>query len=156
MPVKPSPNLPEIQSIYWYPSTCFFEGTVLSEGRGTDNHSRFLAIHRYPKTCINSHPTDATAPKNPKLKGQVCYGWNLSRTPNEVLKKVDNQIQLKYLLKLTNCFPIKTLSFFLSSKKENIQPTDYFFNKLAGNAALMQQIKEGKTEDELAKVGSHN
>ena len=36
LPVKPSPNLPSIQSIYWYPSTCFFEGTVLSEGRGTD------------------------------------------------------------------------------------------------------------------------
>src|SRR4051812_40364274 len=35
LPVKPSPNLPEIQSVYWYPSTCFFEGTVLSEGRGT-------------------------------------------------------------------------------------------------------------------------
>ena len=36
LPVKPSPNLPDMQSIYWYPSTCFFEGTVLSEGRGTD------------------------------------------------------------------------------------------------------------------------
>src|ERR1700730_17109973 len=36
LPVRPSPNLPEIQSIYWYPSTCLFEGTALSEGRGTD------------------------------------------------------------------------------------------------------------------------
>ncbi|HRF20225.1 MAG TPA: DUF1343 domain-containing protein, partial [Chitinophagaceae bacterium] len=36
LPIKPSPNLPNIQSIYLYPSTCFFEGTVLSEGRGTD------------------------------------------------------------------------------------------------------------------------
>lgn len=49
LPVKPSPNLPSIQSIYWYPSTCFFEGTVLSEGRGTDKPFKYSAILHFQK-----------------------------------------------------------------------------------------------------------
>jgi uncharacterized protein YbbC (DUF1343 family) len=49
LPVKPSPNLPNMQAIYLYPSTCLFEGTALSEGRGTDKHSRYLVILIFQK-----------------------------------------------------------------------------------------------------------
>lgn len=148
LPVKPSPNLPDMQSIYWYPSTCFFEGTVLSEGRGTDHPFQIFGHPSLPKTLYQFTPTSRDGAKEPKLKNQVSYGWNLHGPVAEVLQKVDNKLQLKYLLDAYKLFPDKA-SFFLISKKENIQPTDYFFNKLAGNATLMQQIKDGQTEAQI-------
>lgn len=148
LPVKPSPNLPEIQSIYWYPSTCFFEGTVLSEGRGTDKPFQVFGHPSLPKNLYSFTPAPRDGAKEPKLKGQLCYGWNLSGTPEQVLEKVDNQIQLEWLMMAYKLFPEKE-KFFLTSKKENIQPTDYFFNKLAGNAKLMEQIRSGATEQAI-------
>lgn len=146
LPVKPSPNLPEIQSIYCYPSTCFFEGTVLSEGRGTDKPFQIFGHPSLPKNLYQFTPATREGAKEPKLKNQVCYGWNLSGTPEEVLKKVNNHIQLKYLLDAYKLFPDKE-AFFIKPKSGNIDES--FFNKLAGNATLMQQIKDGKTEAEI-------
>jgi uncharacterized protein YbbC (DUF1343 family) len=150
LPVKPSPNLPEIQSIYWYPSTCFFEGTVLSEGRGTDKPFQIFGHPSLPSALFRFKPTSREGAKEPKLKDKVCYGWNLSGTPEEVLKKVDNKIQLQYLMTSYQLFPDKE-NYFLTSKKTNIKPEDYFFNKLAGNATLMQQIKKGTSEKDIRK-----
>src|SRR6476620_6104469 len=107
LPVKPSPNLPEIQSIYWYPSTCFFEGTVISEGRGTDKPFQIFGHPSLPKNLYQFTPTSREGAKEPKLKDQLCYGWNVSGTPKEVLKKVDNKIQLGYLLNAYKLFPEK-------------------------------------------------
>lgn len=148
LPVKPSPNLPEIQSIYWYPSTCFFEGTVLSEGRGTDKPFQVFGHPSLPKNLYSFKPTSRDGAKEPKLKDQLCYGWNLSGTPEQVLEKVGTEIQLEWLILAYQLFPDKE-KFFLTSKKENIRPEDYFFNKLAGNATLMQQIRSGATEQTI-------
>ncbi|MBD0289458.1 MAG: DUF1343 domain-containing protein [Flavisolibacter sp.] len=150
LPVKPSPNLPEIQSIYWYPSTCFFEGTVLSEGRGTDKPFQIFGHPSLPKNLYSFTPTSREGAKEPKLKDQVCYGWNVSGTPDEVLEKIDNSIQLNWLLAAYKMFPDKN-NFFLAPKKENLTETDFFFNKLAGNATLMQQIKKGIPESDIRK-----
>lgn len=150
LPVKPSPNLPDIQSIYWYASTCFFEGTVLSEGRGTDKPFQIFGHPSLPKNLYQFTPTSRDGAKEPKHKDKNCYGWNVSGTPEQVLKKVDNKIQLSWLLNAYKAFPDKK-SFFLSAKKEKLQETDYFFNKLAGNASLMQQVKSGKSEKEIRK-----
>lgn len=150
LPVKPSPNLPDIQSIYWYPSTCFFEGTVLSEGRGTEKPFQIFGHPSLPKNLYRFTPVSREGAKEPKLKNQVCYGWNLSGTPKEVLKKVDNRMQLSWLILAYKLFPNKD-SFFLSAKKEKLTETDYFFNKLAGNATLMQQIKQGVSEAAIRK-----
>jgi uncharacterized protein YbbC (DUF1343 family) len=139
LPVRPSPNLPEIQSIYLYPSTCFFEGTVLSEGRGTDKPFQIFGHPSLPKTLTTFTPTSRDGAKNPKLKDKLCYGWNLSGTTEETLEKVNNRIQLKWLLEAYRLFPQKD-SFFLKNN---------FFNLLAGNDILMKQIKEGKTETEI-------
>ena len=148
LPVKPSPNLPDIQSIYWYPSTCFFEGTVLSEGRGTDKPFEIFGHPSLPKNLYKFTPTSRDGAKEPKLKDQVCYGWNLSGTTEDVLKKVDNKVQLKYLLEAYKLFPAKD-SFFILPKSGNADQS--FFNKLAGNAELMQQIKSGVSEKEIRK-----
>lgn len=139
LPVKPSPNLPNIQSIYLYPSICFFEGTVLSEGRGTNKQFQVFGHPSYPKNMYSFTPNPNEGAKNSKLYGQVCYGWDLSGTPKEVLEKVDNKIQLKWLMEAYRLFPDKE-NFFLKNN---------FFNKLAGNDELMQQIISGKTENEI-------
>jgi len=83
---------------------------------------------------------------NPKLKDQLCYGWNLGGKPEEVRNKVNGRMQLSYLLEAYRLFPNKD-SFFLKPKSGKTE--DYFFNKLAGNAILMEQIKAGKTEQQI-------
>jgi uncharacterized protein YbbC (DUF1343 family) len=138
LPVKPSPNIPDIQSIYLYPSTCFFEGTVLSEGRGTDKAFQQFGHPLYPHNLYSFTPKPNEGAKSSKHYFEKCYGWNLSGTPEEVLKKVNNRIQLKWLIDAYKLFPGKD-TFFLASH----------FNRLAGNDILMQQIKDGKSEEEI-------
>jgi uncharacterized protein YbbC (DUF1343 family) len=146
LPVRPSPNLPEIQSIYLYPSTCFFEGTTMSEGRGTAKPFEIFGDPSLPKNLYAFTPTPNEGAKNSKHYGEVCYGWNLSGTPGEVLQKVDSRIQLKWLMEAYRLFPDKD-KFFIVPKSGNMEGS--FFNKLAGNNDLWQQIKEGKTEQEI-------
>jgi uncharacterized protein YbbC (DUF1343 family) len=143
LPVKPSPNLPEIQSVYWYPSTCYFEGTVISEGRGTEKPFEIFGHPALPKNLYRFTPVSRDGAKDPKLQNKICYGWNLSGTPEAVLKKTDNRIQLGYLLKAYQLFPDKA-NFFIPPKSGNMD--EAFFNKLAGNGQLMQQIKSGLSE----------
>ncbi len=139
--VNPSPNLKDIQAIYCYPSTCFFEGTVLSEGRGTDDPFRVFGHPALPKNLFSFTPMPNPGAKSSKCYGQKCYGWNISGTAEEVLKKLDHKIQLKYLIEAYTLFPGKD-SFFLKNN---------FINKLAGNDVLAEQIKQGKTEEEIRK-----
>lgn len=139
LPIAPSPNLPEMQSIYLYPSTCFFEGTVLSEGRGTDKPFQIFGHPSLPNTLFPFTPKPNAGSKSSKCFFQKCYGWNLNAGNEEILKKLDNKIQLRYLIEAYKLFPDKD-TFFLKNN---------FFNKLAGNDILMQQIKDGKSETEI-------
>jgi uncharacterized protein YbbC (DUF1343 family) len=148
LPVKPSPNLPEIQSVYIYPSTCFFEGTVLSEGRGTDKPFQIFGHPSLPKSLYTFTPVSRDGAKNPKLQEQVCYGWNLSGTPEQVLRKVDNKVQLKWLMQAYRLFPDKE-NFFIKPKSGKAE--DYYINKLAGTN-LIQQIRAKKSEKEIRKT----
>ncbi|MBL7731327.1 MAG: DUF1343 domain-containing protein [Chitinophagaceae bacterium] len=148
LPVKPSPNLPNIQSIYLYPSTCLFEGTVLSEGRGTDKPFQVFGHPSLPKTLYSFTPNPNEGAKNSKLYGQLCYGWNLSGTPEEVQAKTGKNIQLKWLIEAYRLFPDKA-NFFLLPKSGKMEES--FFVKLSGNNELWQQIKAGKSEEEIRK-----
>ena len=141
LPIAPSPNLRGMQSIYLYPSTCFFEGTVLSEGRGTDKPFQIFGHPALPKTLYAFTPKPNAGAKSSKCFYQRCYGWNLSGTNEAVLKNLDKKIQLKYFLEAYKLFPGKD-SFFLKNN---------FINKLAGSDALMQQVKDGKSETEIRK-----
>ena len=147
LPEKPSPNLPDDGSIALYPSTCFFEGTVMSEGRGTEKPFQIFGHPLLPDTLYAFTPVSTAGAKNPKLINKKCYGWNLSLPGNQNTAK-QNQLQLKWLLQAYQMFPDKS-NFFIKPKKENLQPTDYFFNKLAGNGILMQQIIDGKSEKQI-------
>ncbi len=141
LPVNPSPNLREMQSIYLYPSTCFFEGTVMSEGRGTDKPFQVFGHPSLPNTLYSFTPKPNAGAKSSKCFFQQCYGWNLSATIEEVLKGLNNRIQLKYFIEAYRLFPGKD-SFFLKNN---------FINKLAGNDIFMQQVKQGLPEEEIRK-----
>ncbi len=148
LPIKPSPNLPDMVSTYWYASTCFFEGTVLSEGRGTEHPFCIFGHPSLPKNLFAFTPTAREGAAKPKLNGLTCYGWNLFDTDEKVLQAVDNKIQLQYLLKAYQLFPQKD-SFFIRPKSG--KPNDYFFNKLVGNHELMAQVIAGLSEADIRK-----
>lgn len=148
LPVKPSPNLPDIQSIYLYPSTCFFEGTVLSEGRGTSRPFQVFGHPSLPKNLYSFTPNPNEGAKSSKLYGQLCYGWDLGGTPQKVLNEVNNKIQLQWLIQAYQLFPAKD-SFFIVPKSGKMEASH--FTRLAGNNDLWQQIKDGKSEEEIRK-----
>lgn len=141
LPVSPSPNLKEMQAVWMYPSTCFIEGTVMSEGRGTDKPFLIFGHPALPKNLYSFTPMPNAGAKNSKCFFLKCYGWNISGTDEEVLKKVNGRIQLRYLLEAYKLFPGKD-TFFLKNN---------FFNKLAGNDILMQQVQNGLPENEIRK-----
>jgi uncharacterized protein YbbC (DUF1343 family) len=141
LPVMPSPNLKTMQSIYLYPSTCFFEGTVFSEGRGTDYPFQMFGHPAMPKNLYSFTPKPNLGAKSSKCFYQNCYGWFINGSNEEILKTVGTKIQLRYLMDAYSLFPGKD-SFFLKTN---------FISKLAGNDDLSQQIKAGKSEAEIRK-----
>ncbi|MDP4285121.1 MAG: DUF1343 domain-containing protein [Bacteroidota bacterium] len=148
LPVKPSPNLPDMQSVYCYPSTCFFEGTTLSEGRGTDKPFQVFGAPSLPKNLYSFTPNPTEGAKHSKHYGEVCYGWNISGTPAEVLKKINKHLQLKWLIGAYRSFPDKD-GFFILPKSGNMEKSS--FDRLAGNDELWQQIKDGVSEEDIRK-----
>lgn len=135
LPVKPSPNLPNMRSIYLYPSTCLFEGTAFSLGRGTDKPFQVYGHPSLPKHLFAFTPRSVPGAKNPVLLNQTCYGYDLSAPSPTVVK----QINLEYVINAYKLFPEKNKFF------------NAFFNKLAGNSTLQEQIKAGKSEAEIRK-----
>jgi uncharacterized protein YbbC (DUF1343 family) len=151
LPIKPSPNLPNMQSVLLYTSFCFFEGTEVSLGRGTDKPFQIYGAPSFPNTLPYSFtPVSTPGAKNPPLKDRLCYGYDLSNIAIDITKKENRQINLSYILNAYKMYPNKD-SFFLRPKKGNPATTDYFFNKLAGNDKLMWQIMNNKTEAEIRK-----
>ena len=146
LPVRPSPNLPDMASIYLYPSTCFFEGTVLSEGRGTATPFQVFGHPSLPKTLYSFTPNPTEGAKSSKNYGLVCYGWNVGGDPETVRKKLGGRIELQYLIDAYKLFPDKDKFFILPSSGKM---EESFFNKLSGNNDLWQQLKAGLSADEI-------
>lgn len=135
--IAPSPNLPNMNSIYWYPTTCLIEGSVMSEGRGTGHAFTYIGHPSIKGKSFSFTPNPRTGAMNSKLYGQQCYGWDLS---NQQAPK--DRIDLDLIIEMYQAFPEKD-SFFIVPKSK--LATDYFFNKLAGNATLMEQLKSGQS-----------
>ena len=141
--VAPSPNLPNMNSIYWYATTCLVEGTVMSEGRGTEHAFAYIGHPSITNQKFSFTPGPRMGAMNSKLYGQKCYGWDLTK-----VNPPSNRIDLALIIEMYKSFPQKD-SFFLRPKSE--LPTAYFFNKLAGNATLMEQLKAGVSEADIRK-----
>ena len=95
LPIKPSPNLPNDKAINLYPSLCFFEGTLLSEGRGTEMQFQiygapFLPKEKYPFTFT---PKPNEGSKSPKFNGQICFGEDLRNTERVVGRRISKESQ---------------------------------------------------------------
>ncbi|MBX2927656.1 MAG: DUF1343 domain-containing protein [Saprospiraceae bacterium] len=138
LPARPSPNLPDMRSIYLYPSTCLFEGTPFSEGRGTPTP---FQVYGHPDSGTGDYyftPQSVSGAAKPKLLGQRCRGYDLSATPLDELRRLQ-RVDLSHIIRMYQAFPDKE-NFFLKSN---------FFDKLAGNSALREQIKAGKSEADI-------
>lgn len=85
IPIAPSPNLPTQHSIYLYPSTCLFEGTVCSLGRGTDAPFEVYGHPDYRGSEFSFTPRSVAGAKNPPLKDQKCYGVDLRGVEDEAV-----------------------------------------------------------------------
>lgn len=138
VPIKPSPNLPNMAAINLYSSLCFFEGTVLSLGRGTDKPFQVYGSPLFPKQGFSFTPRASATNPTPVLKDQLCYGYDLSNAPETVPHK-GRKIELKWLLDAYKTFPDKD-KFFIP-----------FFSKVAGNTQLQQQIVKGLSEEDIRK-----
>jgi uncharacterized protein YbbC (DUF1343 family) len=132
LPVKPSPNLPNDLSIRLYPSTCFFEGTIVSLGRGTLFP---FQTYGYPDPAFGKFTFTPISidgmSKTPPLQNQVCYGVDLRNEP------INQEFTLKYLL-----------DAYQKSGKGKAFFSNYF-NTLAGTDQLKKMIIEGKTALEI-------
>ncbi len=138
LPVRPSPNLQDMKAVYLYPSLCLFEGTVVSVGRGTDSPFKVFGHPEFwPGSYVFIPQSIEGVSENPPLKGQRCYGQNLSESA-ELIKK-EGHIELTWLLKAYKILHQKT-DFFTA-----------YFDKLAGSSMLREQIIAGKSEPEIRR-----
>ena len=135
LPVKPSPNLPNDQAVNLYVSLCFFEGTNVSSGRGTNKQFQIYGSPVLVNMPYRFTPQPNDGAKDPMNKGKICYGEDLSETP-----RVEG-IQLKWLLKAYAATPKEHKKTFFTS----------FFENLSGTRQLRQQIEKGLTEAEIKK-----
>lgn len=136
LPVKPSPNLNTDASILLYPSTCLFEGTVISQGRGTYLPFTILGNPLLKgKFSYSFTPVNITGmSETPLFVNETCYGLNLNDIDMDELRR-SRQINLKWLCQLFDAYPLK-IRFFDRSQSRQIGD----FNLLAGTRDLMAQI----------------
>lgn len=138
LPVAPSPNLQNKKAILFYPSLCFFEGTNVSVGRGTDHPFEMYGApglldgdytftpHAIPG--VSENPPFKDQECRGELLASVCIDWN-----------APGRLNLFFLLNAYHNYPDKA-NFFLKNN---------FFDKLAGTAVLRQKIIAGATEEEI-------
>lgn len=142
--IPPSPNLRSMKAIYLYPTLCLFEGTNVSVGRGTDNPFELFGspyLENYFKNNITFTPVTKPGSKTPPFMNQQCYGFEYS--PMDLLL-IRNGISDQGL-GLTDLIT----SYRSFSEKDKFFLPNNFFNKLAGNDELMQQLKAGLSAGEI-------
>jgi len=136
LPVKPSPNLPNQNSVYLYPSICFFEGTNISLGRGTPFPFQVYGSPKLPDTGFSFTPESVPGAKNPPLLGVKCFGTDLR---NAIADKIvpSPELNLKWVIDAYNAYTDKD-NFF-----------NAYFDVLASGPALREQIRKGMSAEEI-------
>jgi uncharacterized protein YbbC (DUF1343 family) len=130
--IRPSPNLPTDHAIGMYPSTCLFEGTVLSIGRGTRNPFEVVGHPNLKGQSYQFTPVSIEGmSKKPPLMDTLCYGLDMRH------EELPKRVTLKYLIAMFNAYPDKD-KFFIK-----------YFDKLAGNTTLKEQIRSGMTDAQI-------
>ncbi|MBL4861870.1 MAG: DUF1343 domain-containing protein [Crocinitomicaceae bacterium] len=134
LPIPPSPNLRSDVSIALYPSLCLLEATTVSVGRGTDGPFERYGHPLFPKTDFSFVPEASEGSKHPKHEGKVCHGYNLNTPENLRMEQLD----LSFLMNANELLDGK---LFVSRER--------FFNLLAGNDLLIEQLKSGMREEDI-------
>lgn len=132
LPVKPSPNLPNEQSIALYPSLCLFEGTSVSVGRGTTQQFQVVGAPSLDSCAYKFTPVSMEGAKYPKHENETCCGWNLENVD------FGATLNLSYLINAYQQYKGKDIEFF-----------NHFFDKLAGSNELRVQIESGWSSEEI-------
>ncbi len=137
LPVVPSPNLPDMKSVYLYPMVCFFEGAEVNEGRGTYKpFQQFGTPWFTPRDHAYVPVSIPVLSLHPKFENDTCYGYDLSVKTLAELQEI-NQVRLNYLIE-----------FYQKSTQKELFFTDFFEN-LAGSDTLRKQIIAGQTEEQI-------
>jgi uncharacterized protein YbbC (DUF1343 family) len=126
-----------MSSVYLYPSICFFEGTSVSVGRGTDFPFQIIGSPYVLETSYSFIPSPNIGSKNPKYKGVKCNGYNL------------NLFGLLYIRNTKKMYLQWLLGMNEKTKGKDFITRTSFFDKLSGTSTLRSQIKEGKSEEEI-------
>lgn len=135
LPIAPSPNLPTQHSIYLYPSTCLFEGTVCSLGRGTSHPFECYGHPDYKDGSFTFTPRSVAGAKNPPLKDVECYGVDLRGIDDEQV--ISDGFNLEYVIDAYNKVG-KPEKFFTR-----------MFLLLTGVDYIKEMIIAGNTADEI-------
>jgi len=138
LPIKPSPNLPNNRSIYLYPSLCFFEGTTVSVGRGTNTQFQVYGHPDLVDAPYEFSPSPMPGAKYPKHEGKVCHGYDLTKMDIAAIRN-KRELDLSFLMSAYQNMP-KNEPFFLKN---------LFFDKLAGGSTLRKQIIAGKSAEAI-------
>ena len=134
LPVRPSPNLPDWEAVYLYPTLCFFEGSIVSIGRGTETPFQVYG-HPNMRGSYTFTPQSTSGASKPLLEGQRCRGENLVEFAHDYVHN-DNQLQLEWVIDAYQ--QLKDKSFFTN-----------YFRLLSGDKQLQRDIENGKSEDEI-------
>lgn len=135
LPVKPSPNLPNMRAVYLYPSLCFFEGTPVSLGRGTDFPFQAYGHPRMSGDFAFTPRSNAGA-KNPPLKDRLCKGRDLRENPsNERIWQAG--VDLGYVIEAYR---------MLDMGEKFFTP---MFDKLTGASYVREMILRGEDADAI-------
>ncbi len=134
LPVNPSPNLPNWESVYLYPTLCFFEGTIISVGRGTTMPFQIYG-HPSMRGDYTFTPESRPGASHPLLEGKRCRGANCTDFAHNY-KMNANELHLSWIIDAYHQLDDK--GFFTN-----------YFRLLAGNTTLRQQIEKGLSEDEI-------
>ncbi|HCQ15740.1 MAG TPA: DUF1343 domain-containing protein [Cryomorphaceae bacterium] len=136
LPVKPSPNLPNQAAVALYPSLCFFEGTNVSVGRGTDTPFQVIGAPYFREGTTTFIPRGNDGAKNPKYEGVECKGFDLREFAEFYVDGL-GELYLFWLVEAYQMAPDKA-AFFTR-----------FFDTLAGTDQLRKQIEAGKSIEEI-------
>jgi uncharacterized protein YbbC (DUF1343 family) len=147
LPMLPSPNLNTQQSIMLYPHICFFEGTILSQGRGTYMPFTVLGAPLLKgKYDFSFKPQSIKGmSETPLHQNETCYGLDLRKYDTSEFQK-SRKLNLKWIMELYKAYPDKA-SFFDRSQSKQMGD----FDKLAGTENLRKQIVAGASESEIRK-----
>jgi uncharacterized protein YbbC (DUF1343 family) len=147
LPVSPSPNLNTQQSVVLYPSLCLFEGTIISQGRGTFIPFTVLGSPAL-KDIYDFSFTPVSIPgksETPLHQNQACYGLDLRHYDMSGFRK-KGQINIRWMLELYKAYPLKE-KFFDRTQSKQMGNIDF----LAGTTLFKQQIISGVSEEEIRK-----